>query len=850
MSRSSLPFGQNVKLDTLAGILVTLVPLAYFNAALRGVVSLASEDGILFNVPLRIAAANIVRDGNLPLWNPYIFSGMPLHGAAQGGLLFPLNWFFLFFDAPTATSLMALSTYMLAALGAYLYALRSGSTVTGAVITSLVWQWCGFMIGQFSHVNIVQTAALLPWLLWSIDGYGVRGDRRWGLVIAVVVMFQALTGHQQTLVYSLLLAAAYAIVMWRASEPKRNAYLWSLALLGAGIFLAAVQILPTYELKRNSLRSRASFDYVTAFSLPPRFLLTFFAPYLTGGGDGRLFRVNYFGAPFYGEFIGYVGLVALILATLAIVLKRDARTRFWAAVVVIAFVLALGRHWPSKLYGIVYYVPILNLFRVPARHMMEVDLALSVLAGRGMTALAVVADRRRASRLSLIIGAVVFVITGLIVTLGRPSAFKLARDLPVTVMRAPELFLPIAIAAVSAWAVWKYAGGRSTGSICLIVAVIALDLCLWGQSTGWRVASPPPDSPIWREPPQVKHLPDQKAAMPARILTAPHPFDPDRETVGPMTSRSTDWVFWLQPDIYMRHGIENAAGYDGFGISRYSRLAGDMAVWGEFPDPDKTLRGEGRELDLLNVGYLLAMTPPPTTNETAHPPVPLIAPKVTAMRTSPTPPASTALPGRSRGLGGQFFAYDDFKLPSIDRDSWLVFDLPSFEADRIALLTNLSWSQEVTDNTPVARLTLRSQDGRGFDFDLRVGEHTSEWSYDRPDIRRQIINSRAKVATSYPVQDARARYQGHTYLAVFQLPERAMITGGELKVVGVEAAPDLSLTLYGASLASGDQTFPVLAEWVSRRVATKPGERTSSGRWLRLAEEEGVTVFENTRVLP
>lgn len=848
MTRSSLRLNQDVKLDILAATPVTLLPLAYFNAALRGIITLASEDGVLFNVPLRVAAANIVRDGSLPLWNPYLFSGMPLHGAAQGGLLFPLNWFYLFFDTPIATNLMALSTYMLAALGAYLYARRSGSSVLGAVVTSLVWQWCGFLIGQFTHVNIVQTAALLPWLLWSVDGYGIRGDRKWGLVLAVVVMLQGFTGHQQTLVYSLLLAAAYAVVMWRASGSKRNAYLSSLVLLGAGMLLAAVQILPTYELMRNSMRSHASFQFFTDFSLPPRFLLTFFAPYLMGGGDGRLFRVNYFGAPFYGEFIGYVGLVALILAALSIALKRDARTKFWAAVVVIAFMLSLGRHWPFKLYGIIYYLPILNLFRVPARHMMEVDMALSVLAGRGITALAAATDRKRATRLSLVIGAAVFLLTCLVVTLGRPTAFRLARDVPVTLLRAPELFLPITLAALSMWAVWKYARTRSVGSVCLIIAVVALDLCLWGQSSGWRVSGPPPDSPIWHEPPAIQYLSERKPEPHSyRILTVPHAFDPKQTAVGPMTSRSTAWVFWLQPDIYMRHGIENAAGYDGFGMARYSRLVGDMTVWGELPNPDQTLRGEGRELDLLNVRYLLAMTSSAAANETTSEQAPLAAQSIN------TPSPTSAPSPASRVFGKQHFPTEDLKLPSIDKRAWLTFELPPFEADRIALLTNLSWSLELTDKTPVARLSLRTQDGRRFDFDLRVGEHTSEWSYDRPDIRRQIKHKRAQVATSYAVRDSQARYQGHTYISTFKLPERAVITGGEITVHSLEAAPDLSLTVHNVLLANDNDNSSVAlrTEWFSRQVAAgSDGSTKSSGRWLKVVDVNDVQVFENTRALP
>ena len=80
---------------------------------------------------------------------------MPLHGAAQGGLLFPLNWFYVAFSPPTATNLMMLLTYSVAGLGAYLYARRSGTDVAGGIVTGLVWQWGAFPIEQIGHTNIV-----------------------------------------------------------------------------------------------------------------------------------------------------------------------------------------------------------------------------------------------------------------------------------------------------------------------------------------------------------------------------------------------------------------------------------------------------------------------------------------------------------------------------------------------------------------------------------------------------------------------------------------------------------------------------------------------------------------------
>ena len=60
---------------------------------------------------------------------------------------------------------------------------------------------------------------MLPWILWAIDGYGMResGDQtgRRAVLLAVLVAVQCFTGHQQTFAYSLLVAAAYALVMAR-----------------------------------------------------------------------------------------------------------------------------------------------------------------------------------------------------------------------------------------------------------------------------------------------------------------------------------------------------------------------------------------------------------------------------------------------------------------------------------------------------------------------------------------------------------------------------------------------------------------------------------------------------------
>jgi hypothetical protein len=829
-----------IKTDLLAALAVTLAPIFYFLPAVTSHLVLGPDDGVIFNVPLRVAAAQIVRSGHLPLWNPYIFSGMPLLGAAQGGLLFPLNWFYLIFSPLVATDLMVISAYMLAALGAYLFARRTGASIAGALVTSMIWQWGGFLIGQISHINIVHTAAMLPWILWALDRYIAKHSRKRGAVLAVLVALQTFAGHQQALAYSLLLVAAYAIVMALVDLENRRRYLSSVSFIVAGLLLAAVQIVPTFELLRNSPRATASYDFFSSFSMPPRFVTTFLAPYIMGGGDGRLFRAPYIGQAFYTEYVPYVGLLAIMLTLLALLLKPDVRTKFWAVAALICLVLAFGREVPLSLYQGVYYVPILNLFRVPARHLMEVNFAIAVLAGRGLTSLAAIRGSKRAMMRVAIVVASIFLLTGLIVTVGRPANFHLMRAAPVTLLRAPELFLPIVLAGLSAWALWAFAR-RRVGRTLVLLAVLALDLIVWGQSSGWHKASGRIPAEFWSEPETVKLLREKAPADRSsyRIFTMREIFDA-ASPLPPELRRPADWTLWTEPDAYMMYGIQNAAGYDGFALDRYSRLAGQMKLWGELTDADATLRGGSREIDLLNVRYLLSRRKDSAT---------VVDDSVAAGVPEPIYPPATDK------FGGFRFAPVDLSLPNIGPQKRLAFSVPGVMADHFALVTNLSWAEDVADQATVAQVRLKAKDGRVFQFVLRAGIDTADWAYDRPDIRAHIRYKRPALATSYDVDDAKNKYHGHTYVTSFALPEKTFIQSGEIVLEPIAHSPNLLLTVFRLSLVDSraDKTYPVGRDLISIENAAGPSPQSNdqnSERWKLLGQTRFVDVYENSRALP
>ncbi|GAC1446194.1 MAG: YfhO family protein [Pyrinomonadaceae bacterium] len=593
-------------MEKIASLAVCLAPLIYFLPATLGRIVLCPDDGWAFYLPMRVAAAHIAHGGEFPLWNPYMFGGMPLFGAIQGGVLFPPNWVFLVFSPQPAMNLTMLFAYMFAGLGTYCFARRTGMNIAGAFIAGFIWQVCGFLIAPMGHMTSIQAASLLPWLLWSIDGYGMTGRRSRAVLIALFIALQIFAGHPQTFVYSSCLVGIYALVMAFMRRPSGRVYLYSMVMMIAGITLAAVQLIPTAELSQYSFRHEISYEFFSSFSMPPSFLLNFLAPFVTGGGDGRFFQMPYVGENFYGEYIGYVGVTTLMLALVAPLIKRDTQTVFWSIVVLACLALALGRFLPFDLYRLIFYIPVLNLFCVSARHLMEVDFALAVLAGRGLTALSSLQARAHTKKL-IAVGAGVLILTLLTVLDWRHQFLTPQSARSFQTWRIPEVWCPIALAVIGAFTLWMLARGYRN-AVALAIIVIVCDASLWGQFSGWR-SSPPRDGALWGKIPVMDFLRQrQRDEEPFKVLSLTPPPDPN--VSGAVTQLQTEaTLVALLPNSYMAYGIQNVAGCDAFGVARFSRFADDMKEWGELIRPSQSLTN-GSEFDLLDVRYLIAKRTP------------------------------------------------------------------------------------------------------------------------------------------------------------------------------------------------------------------------------------------------
>ena len=148
--------------DALAVILLVALPALVFGVpALLGHAVLPGDD-LTQNFPLRVLAGHQLRSGQLPLYNPYVWSGAPLLGGWNAGAAYPLTVLFAVLPATAAWTLNMIITWAVAGLGmfAFLRALRLACVPS--LLGALSFAFAGAMSAQVAHFGLVAGMSWVP----------------------------------------------------------------------------------------------------------------------------------------------------------------------------------------------------------------------------------------------------------------------------------------------------------------------------------------------------------------------------------------------------------------------------------------------------------------------------------------------------------------------------------------------------------------------------------------------------------------------------------------------------------------------------------------------------------------
>lgn len=368
-------------------------------------------DGITQYYPWRAFAAESLRAGVIPLWNPYQFCGTPFLANGQSAVLYPLNLLFWLLPVATAFGWSAWLHLALTGWFMYLFLRRVGLARAGAVAGAIVWQGNGFLAAWIHLPTVLCTAAWLPLVLLLLERALVTGRIRFAAAAGCALGLSYLGGHPQVFMFVALLAVCYGLV--RAFSREIGVHLGvrmrRLVTVGATttLFAAgsmAAQLLPTLDLLRIAHRSftpgHESYRAFLSHAMPPLQLGGLLLPH----AFGHPALTGYAGRDNYAEFACYVGIVALTLALWAAFACRRWHARFFTGAVLVVLLIALGTtaNWP--LYQ---WLPGFARSGGPGRILLLAVCGLAALAGMGVDELSR-ASTRSVIGLVLIIGALMW----------------------------------------------------------------------------------------------------------------------------------------------------------------------------------------------------------------------------------------------------------------------------------------------------------------------------------------------------------------------------------------------------------------------------------------------------------
>ncbi len=330
--------------------------------------------------PFKTLSSQLIKKLQLPLWNPYNGSGMPLLATMHVGFLTPFNLLFVFLPKHLAWGLYVAIQPILITFFTYLYCRKIGIKFTGSLFSSITFTLSGFVVARLLFGEYIYTLSILPLILYLIESFFDNQKTRKIWILPFTVAFMFFSGQPQIITYVLIFSICYYSCRLRNNKNihPNSAFLIPI-LLVIGVGLAAIQLMPTLELFNQSGINPSSSKFIfDRFLLPIQHLITIFIPnYL-----GNQATYNYWGSGDYIETVASLGLIPSFFALLSIGrinTKMDVR-KFYFTTIAITIILTLDWFGTRLLYSIP--IPIIST-GVPTRIFALTAFSISVLAGYG-----------------------------------------------------------------------------------------------------------------------------------------------------------------------------------------------------------------------------------------------------------------------------------------------------------------------------------------------------------------------------------------------------------------------------------------------------------------------------------
>lgn len=349
---------------------------------------------ILQFTPWRTAALEMLKQGQFPLWNPYLGMGAPLFANYQSALLYLPNLMLLVTPIAWGQSFLVMCHLIWAGLGIVLLCRKLGFGVLAQIVAALAFSLSGYLIARAGFISMNAAAVWLPWTVLAathmVDGPPEEVRNKHHAIYSTVLLsiflsMQWYAGHAQVAWYTFVFVTIwfcwYAYMLYGMSGLRRYLPRYAAGVITA-FALSSAQLLPTIEYLINSFRSSGvDLDLAFTYSFWPWRFAELVIPNLFGNPA----QGNFWGYGNYWEDAIYIGIVPLFFAIFGVIRPGKGFSKFRNFLILtmgVVIILALGKNTP--IFPFLYkFVPTFDLFQAPTRWTLLFVFSLALLAAVG-----------------------------------------------------------------------------------------------------------------------------------------------------------------------------------------------------------------------------------------------------------------------------------------------------------------------------------------------------------------------------------------------------------------------------------------------------------------------------------
>ncbi|RJQ25339.1 hypothetical protein C4577_06060 [Candidatus Parcubacteria bacterium] len=271
----------------------------------------AGFDNLRIFYPLKKITIDQLKNFDVPLWNPYSFSGNTHLATYQSAVFHPLGFLFLVLPQIDAWSIIIILQPFLCLIFTYLYLREIGCKKNTSFFGAVVFAFSSYMIvwWEESYMSVYSTL-FLPLILFSLEKLIKRINSLAFTLLVIGLTFSLLSGWFQSTLYVWSFSFIYALFHFISPKQKMARFIFFvISAYIVSLLLSSIHLIPSLEAYFYSARGStdAKFIFDSYFLTMPD-LVKFIAPDFWGNPGAY----NYMGQGFYYEKSFYFGISALI----------------------------------------------------------------------------------------------------------------------------------------------------------------------------------------------------------------------------------------------------------------------------------------------------------------------------------------------------------------------------------------------------------------------------------------------------------------------------------------------------------------------------------------------------------